>query len=39
MANRTLLNDFYDKVEKLVTELDLKGKPAGLWNCDETGLT
>jgi hypothetical protein len=35
MVNRTLL-DFYDMVEKLMVQLDLKDKPAYLWNCDET---
>jgi hypothetical protein len=39
MANRALIDDLYDKVERVVTELDLKCKPARLWNCVKTGLT
>jgi hypothetical protein len=37
--NRTLLSDFYDIVEELLTKLDLKDKPVCIWNCDETGLS
>ena len=37
--NRTVLNDFYDVVEELLTKLDLKDKPVCIWNCDETGLS
>ena len=38
IANRTLHIDF-EKVENLLTKLDLKYKPARIWNCDETGLS
>jgi hypothetical protein len=38
-ANRTLLNDFHDKEQNLLTEPDLRDEPSCLWNCDETGLT
>ena len=31
-VKRILLNDFYKKVENLLTELDLKDKPAHIWN-------
>ena len=38
IANKTLHNDL-DKVKNLLTKVDLKDKPAQIWNCDETGLT
>ena len=36
--NRTLLSDFYDKVENLLTKLDLKDKQTRIQNWDEAGL-
>jgi hypothetical protein len=39
VGNKTLLTDFYDKLEKLTTELDLNDKLAYLWNYGETDLT
>ena len=38
IANRTQHIDF-EKVDYLLTKLDLKYKPARIWDCDETGLT
>ena len=38
IVNITQHTDF-DKVESLLTKLDLRDKPAHIWNCDETGLT
>ena len=36
--NRTLIGDFYEKVENLLTQLDIKDKQVHLWNWDEAGL-
>ena len=35
---RTVIDKYFDDLEKLVNELDLAQKPSQIWNCDETGL-
>ncbi|KAJ8877606.1 hypothetical protein PR048_022061 [Dryococelus australis] len=39
MANRTILNDFYDKLKDLLVKLGIENRPDLIWNCDETGLS
>ena len=39
MASRMQLDDFYDKVELLLSTLDIADKPSRLWNCNDTGLS
>lgn len=39
MANRTILNDFYDKLKALLVTLGIENRPDLIWNCDETGLS
>jgi hypothetical protein len=36
---RAVVAHIYSKVEKWMSELDLKDKPARLWNYQKTGLT
>lgn len=33
-----IVQDFYDKLELAIDELDLAGKPQCIYNCDETGV-
>lgn len=37
-TNPTLLQQFYDCLEKLLDEHNLRNCPSQIWNCDETGL-
>ncbi|KAJ8881388.1 hypothetical protein PR048_017869 [Dryococelus australis] len=39
MVNRTILNDFYDKLKHLLVKLGIENRPDLIWNCDETGLS
>lgn len=39
MANATMIDDYFSKLELLLTKLDIMDKPDRLWNVDETGLT
>ena len=38
MANRAMMDDFFDKYEAKVSELNLENKPHLIYNLDETGL-
>ena len=37
-TTRTVVNKYFDDLEKIVTQMDLSDKPDRIWNCDETGL-
>ncbi|KAJ8894819.1 hypothetical protein PR048_000126 [Dryococelus australis] len=37
MANREILNYFYENLESLLVKLGLEDRPDQIWNCDETG--
>lgn len=39
MANRSILNEFYDKLQRLLLKLGIENRPDLIWNCDETGLS
>jgi hypothetical protein len=36
--NRTVISHWFDDLEKLLNELNIRDVPSHLWNCDETGL-
>ena len=36
--NKTVVSNWFDDLEKLVYELNIKGVAGPFWNCDETGL-
>ncbi|VVC87753.1 unnamed protein product, partial [Leptidea sinapis] len=38
MANVTIIQDFYTKLENKLNELGIKDSSNRIWNCDETGL-
>ncbi|KAK3770498.1 hypothetical protein RRG08_049133 [Elysia crispata] len=38
VMTRTVINKYFDDLEKLLNELDLAQKSSQIWNCDETGL-
>lgn len=39
MANRSILNNFYDKLQGLLVRLEIENRPDLMLNCDETGLS
>ena len=38
MMKRTVVNSYFDDLERTVALLGLQDRPAQIWNCDETGL-
>lgn len=38
MSNPIVINDYYEKLDDLLTKLDIKNQPSQIWNVDETGL-
>lgn len=39
MANPVIIQDYFQKLDSLLTKLEIKDKPNRIWNVDETGLS
>lgn len=39
MSNWTVMNQYFNLLNKTVEDLGLKNKPAQIFNCDESGLS